>query len=71
MIDHQTDEEMILRGEVSDEAVEAAALVILGGLPTLMHNTYCYACPATANNKVPMELKYGGCVRERTPVHFD
>jgi hypothetical protein len=46
MIDHHIDEEMILRDEVSDEAVEAAAaLVALGGLPTLPH-TYCFACPS-------------------------
>jgi len=45
MIDHQIDEEMILREEVSDEALEAAALVALGGLPTLPH-TYCFACPS-------------------------
>jgi hypothetical protein len=41
----QTDEGMILREEVSDEAVEAAC----GGprgLPTLMRNTYCFACPS-------------------------
>ena len=35
MIDHQIDEEMIFRDEVSDEAVEAAGLVALGGFPTL------------------------------------
>jgi len=46
MIDHQIDEEMILLGdEVSDEVVEAAALVTVGGLPTLPH-TYCFACPS-------------------------
>ena len=42
MIDHQIDEEMILIDEVSDEAVEAADLVALEGLPTLP-NTYCFA----------------------------
>jgi len=36
MIDHQINEEMIFRDEVSDEAVEAAAFVTLGGLPTLI-----------------------------------
>ena len=46
MIDHQIDEEMIRRHEVSDEALEAAALVALGGLPTLMYRTYCFACPS-------------------------
>jgi hypothetical protein len=45
-IDHQIDEEMILRDDVSDEAVEAAAFVALGGFPTLMNATYCFACPA-------------------------
>jgi hypothetical protein len=41
----QTDEEMIFGDEVSDEAVEAA-FVAPRGLPTLMHNTYCFACPS-------------------------
>jgi hypothetical protein len=45
MIDRQIDEEIILKNEVSDEALEAAALVELGGLPTLPH-TYCFGCPA-------------------------
>jgi len=45
MIDHQIDEKMIFRGEVSDEAVEAAGLVALGGFPTLPH-TYCFGCPS-------------------------
>ena len=49
-IDHQIDEEMILREEVSDEALEAAALVALGGLPTLPH-TYCFACPSDPRDK--------------------
>jgi hypothetical protein len=39
----QTDEE-IPRAEVSDEALEAAS-VAPRGLPTLLHNTYCFACP--------------------------
>ena len=45
MIDHQIDKGMILRDEVSDEALEAAGLVALGALPTLP-NTYCFACPS-------------------------
>jgi hypothetical protein len=39
----QSDEE-IVRDEVSDEAIEAASVAPVG-LPTLMHNTYCFACP--------------------------
>jgi hypothetical protein len=42
---HQIDEEMILTDEVSDEALEAAAFVALGGLPTIMYRTYCFTCP--------------------------
>ena len=34
--DHQIDEEMILRDEVSNEALEAVAWVALGGFPTLL-----------------------------------
>jgi hypothetical protein len=45
MIDHQIDEEMILIDEVSDEALEAVALVTVGGFATLPH-TYCFACPS-------------------------
>ena len=47
-VEQQLDEDLaqaILRDEVSDEAVEAAASVALGGFPTLPH-TYCFACPA-------------------------
>jgi hypothetical protein len=40
---NQTDDP--LRDEVSDEALEAAS-VALQGLPTLLHNTYCFACPS-------------------------
>jgi hypothetical protein len=46
-IDHPIDEEMILIDEVSDEAVEAAAFVALGGLPTIMYRTYCFTCPVS------------------------
>ncbi len=48
-VEQQLDEDLaqaILRDEVSDEALEAAALFDLGGLPTLMYATYCFACPA-------------------------
>ena len=47
MINHQIDDEMILIDEVSDEALEAAAVVALGGLPTLMYGTYCFTCPVS------------------------
>ena len=43
MID-QTDEE-VLRNDVSDEALEAAALAVIGRFPTLS-NTYCFAYPS-------------------------
>ena len=46
MIDYQTDEELIFKDEVTDEAVEAAAFATLGGFPTLIYGTYCFACPA-------------------------
>ena len=45
MTDDQIDEETMLIEEVSDEALEAAAFVALGGFPTLP-NTYCFACPS-------------------------
>jgi hypothetical protein len=32
--------------EVSDEAVEAAASVATGGLPTLSYSTHCFGCPS-------------------------
>jgi hypothetical protein len=41
----QTDEDIILRDEVSDEALEAAS-VARGGLSTLLYGTYCFACPS-------------------------
>jgi len=44
--DQQIDEEMILSDEVSDEAMEAAASATVGGFPTLLYGTYCFACPA-------------------------
>jgi hypothetical protein len=42
------DEEMIFRDEISDEAMEAAAFVALGGLPTItiVYRTYCFTCPS-------------------------
>jgi hypothetical protein len=50
MIDHQIEQEMILRDEVSDEALEAA-FVAVGGFPTLPH-TYCFACPSDDRRRV-------------------
>jgi hypothetical protein len=50
----QTDEETILREEVSDEALEAACGAPQG-LPTLMHNTYCFACPSIIRSKVTQQ----------------
>jgi len=41
----QTDEDGVLRDDVSDEAVEVAS-VGRGGLPTLLYGTYCFACPS-------------------------
>jgi hypothetical protein len=41
----QTDEDALLRDDVSDEAIEAAS-VAWEGLPTLLHGTYCFACPS-------------------------
>ena len=43
---NQTDEGYLLRDEVSDEAVEAAASVATGGLPTLWYSTHCFGCPS-------------------------
>ena len=40
MIDHQIDEEMILIDEVSDEAVEAAAFIALGGLGSILSHIF-------------------------------
>ena len=53
----QTDEE-ILRDEVSDEAIEATS-VVPQVLPTLMHNTYCFACPVD-NPQQCYSAKMGG-----------
>jgi len=66
MIDHQIEQEMILRDEVSDEAVEAAALVTVGGFPTLPH-TYCFACPSGPAAKLfHWNPKIRRCVGEPT-----
>jgi hypothetical protein len=58
----QTDEE-ILRDEVSDEALEAAS-VAPRGLPTLMHNTYCFACPSLLRNRaIVLSTSFQGDLR--------
>ena len=41
---NQTDEDDLLRDEVSDEAVEAAS--VAPGGPTLLYRTYCFTCPS-------------------------
>jgi hypothetical protein len=43
---NQPDEGDPLRDEVSDEAVEAAASVATGALPTLWYSTHCFGCPS-------------------------
>jgi len=43
---NQPDEGDFLRNEVSDEALEAAASVATGGLPTLWYSTHCFGCPS-------------------------
>jgi hypothetical protein len=43
---NQTDEGDLLRDEVSDEALEAAASVATGGLPTVWYSTHCFGCPS-------------------------
>jgi hypothetical protein len=50
---NQIDEE-ILRDEVSDEALEAAS-VVTEGLPTIAHNTYCFACPSIIRSKAAQQ----------------
>jgi hypothetical protein len=41
----QTDDDAPLRDDVSDDAIEAAA-VARGGFPTLLYGTYCFGCPS-------------------------
>jgi hypothetical protein len=43
---NQTDEGHLLRDEVSDEAVEAAASVATRELSTLWYSTHCFGCPS-------------------------
>jgi hypothetical protein len=57
--------EMVLTDQVSDEALEAAAFSALGGFPTLLYGTYCFACPsdplrdrAKLTEAVPTELDH-------------
>ena len=42
-----------LEDEISDEAVEAAAFVTLGGRPpTLVHGSYCFTCRPAISGQV-------------------
>jgi|SRR6516162_2177572 hypothetical protein len=41
---NQTDEGDLLRDEISDEAIEAAASGATGALPTLWYSTHCFGC---------------------------
>ena len=50
---NQPDERDLLRDEVSDEALEAAASVATGGLPTLWYSTHCFGCPSRAGDQRP------------------
>jgi hypothetical protein len=69
----QTDEE-ILRDEVSDEALEAASIAPRG-LPTLMHNTYCFACPSiirsTSIHRGPHSLLQTQHILAKLPTLLD
>ena len=38
--------EQLLKLELPDEALEAAAEPDVHGLPTLFHVTYCFSCPS-------------------------
>jgi hypothetical protein len=64
----QTEEE-ILRDEVSDEALEAAS-VATGGLPTLMHNTYCFACPSIVRRKILLSEDWARRIARRVIIGF-
>jgi hypothetical protein len=41
----QTDDDALQREDVSNDAIEAAA-VARGGFPTLLYGTYCFGCPS-------------------------
>ena len=44
---NQTDEgDLLSAAEVSDEVIEAASIMVRGGLPTLWYGTYCFGCPS-------------------------
>jgi hypothetical protein len=47
------DDESALDDEVSDAALEAAGAA-LGGVPTLMHASYCFTCVAEGPTPSPL-----------------
>jgi hypothetical protein len=51
---NQNDEGDLLRDEVSDEALEAAASVATGALPTLWYSTHCFGCPSRPASAVKL-----------------
>ena len=57
---NQPDEGDLLRDEVSDEAVEAAASVATGGLPTLWYSTHCFGCPSRPTLRHQVAQRGGG-----------
>ena len=71
MTDHQINEETILMDEVSDEAVEAATFVALGGLPTIMYRTYCFACPSDPLRDRALERSDRAKLIEGRVVHVE
>ena len=60
---NQPDEGDLLRDEVSDEAVEAAASIATGGLPTLWYSTHCFGCPSRPTLGSQIQGAQSGCHR--------
>ena len=71
MIDHQINEEMIFRDKISDEAVEAAAFVALGGLPIPIYATYSFACPAKLQTQSVAKPAAGGKMNDQIKLTVD